>query len=142
MSVLRLAQLDSSFTILPSPTPGWYRFTFTTSPQAIQEGLSRVEKTLGLEPFSKKRPMLDLHKGMEECPADHDQEDGKVRTQHDSDISPMNLQICPAKLDARSFDDSMRKSWDTRDETAGHELEKGEAAETRSLLKRLTCGLL
>lgn len=45
------------------PKPGFFRFTFTQSPQALKVGLERLEKALGLEgEFEKSRPLLDLDK--------------------------------------------------------------------------------
>lgn len=51
------------------PTPGFFRFTFTQSPQALKVGLERLEKALGLEGgFAKSRPLLDLEKGGQPAP--------------------------------------------------------------------------
>lgn len=100
--------------------------------------MARVEKVLGLESFSRERKLLDLKDGMEKCPNKYEDKQ-QVR----NDFESLNLDPYTSSDDKGSI----RKSWDTRDETVGHELEKGDGNEKkdgkdkRSLLSRLTCSL-
>jgi len=85
-----------------------------------------MEKVLGLESWSEKRELLDLQKGMKDCPVKYDEKVQQVRTS-----------MIKQSLDEKSLGVEELEKGEERNEN-----ENGNGKSKDGLLKRLSCGML